>query len=876
MDGSFCDASGYTVNGEKNLSRVAKRVVMEPPLQNGLRILPDISLPLEKIWQGSVLRRFHQHEPDRIAIETAQEHWSYRELDRASGNLGRFLSASKSTDEAQPGTNVVAVYAKRSAALVVALLGIVRAGCAFVILDPKYPGNRLAKCVKLAQPIGLLNIGDQALAVEIREVLNSVGISFLADLPESKAKLLAWHHDGSSDEIEDPEIAPDDTLYLAFTSGTTGLPRMVEGSHCPVSHFFEWQRRTFELGSEDRIGMLSGLSHDPLLRDVFMPLWVGATICVPEQDLFEMPKALFEWIRRDRISVAHMTPSIGHLLLTGVEERKEESLPDLRYAFFGGDVLRYKTVRRLAARAPNATIVNFYGTTETPQVAAFCVVNPKGGPVLPSEQFPGSMVPLGRGIDNSQLIILDGKERLCQPGEIGEICIRSPYLAKRIVDESDLHRNVQRPNESVSGIEGDLYRTGDLGYYLSDGSAMFEGRNDRQIKLRGYRIELSEIDEILASDESVLEHYIDVEGERDEEKRIVLYAVRRGGPFRPAEDLRERLAANLPGFMVPSRIVEVSRLPVTANGKIDKGSLRAMRQERSENSVDSRSGIAADPEVRLVMILRDLLCDQRIGPGDRIKDLGMNSLQAVSVSCGIQRAFEVSLSIGEILECEDIRSLVRAVADRQPMATTRRADGELVGPGERKKQQKNARPESTGVGKPGEHLGPPRLIPKDENIFVGTKNRVLQLLARVAPDVLRRRLHQMRGVTIGKEVSVGYDTVIETAFPWLVRIGDRVNIGMRCTIIAHFRGMASISRGQFTVDIRDDAFIGPGVIILPNVTIGEGAVVAAGSVVNHSVPPYVLVHGNPAIPRARCGVALTGTTEYQEFIGKLDPIQNDC
>lgn len=157
-------------------------------------------------------------------------------------------------------------------------------------------------------------------------------------------------------------------------------------------------------------------------------------------------------------------------------------------------------------------------------------------------------------------------------------------------------------------------------------------------------------------------------------------------------------------------------------------------------------------------------------------------------------------------------------------------------------------------------------------MVVGIKNRLLQIIARVAPDVWRVRLHRMRGVLIGEHVSIGYDSILETSYPWLIRIGNHVNVGMRVTILAHFRGMAPVAKGAFTVDIRDDAFIGPGVIVLPNVTIGEGAVVAAGSVVNDSVPAFTFVQGVPATPKARCGIALSKRTTYEEFIRNLEPI----
>jgi acetyltransferase-like isoleucine patch superfamily enzyme len=146
-------------------------------------------------------------------------------------------------------------------------------------------------------------------------------------------------------------------------------------------------------------------------------------------------------------------------------------------------------------------------------------------------------------------------------------------------------------------------------------------------------------------------------------------------------------------------------------------------------------------------------------------------------------------------------------------------------------------------------------------------------VARVAPDALRVRLHRWRGVRIGSGVSIGYDSVIETAFPWLVQIGEHVNVGMRVTVIGHFRDMEVGAQGGPTVVIDDYAFVGPGVIVLPNVTIGKGAVVAAGSVVSSSIPPLSFAQGNPARVVAYCGVPLSGPTGYAEFIDKLKPVQ---
>ncbi len=165
-----------------------------------------------------------------------------------------------------------------------------------------------------------------------------------------------------------------------------------------------------------------------------------------------------------------------------------------------------------------------------------------------------------------------------------------------------------------------------------------------------------------------------------------------------------------------------------------------------------------------------------------------------------------------------------------------------------------------------------RLLPRSENLFRAILNRILQVIARVAPDVIRVKCHKIRGVNIGKNVSIGYDAIIETSYPYLVKIEDNVNIGMRTTIIGHFRGMNVMDKP--TVILEKNAFVGPGVIILPNVTIGRGAVIAAGSVVNSTIPELSFALGNPAKVIARCGVPLTGRITYKEFLSQLKPISN--
>jgi non-ribosomal peptide synthetase component F len=329
--------------------------------------LPDPCKVLEADWNGSVQARFAENArqtPEQVAISYDGQRLTYRQLDLWSNQLAhRLISGGIQSQD------IVAVYGNRSPSLVCALLGILKAGAAFVILDPDYPAGRLVGYARIADPRTLLRLGSVGpLPDALQEFVDaSSGTNYL-ELPAGPVSEDAASLDNFPETAPNVTVKADDLAYLAFTSGTTGQPKAVQGTHRPLSHFFPWYCRTFDLRSTDRFSMLSGLGHDPLLRDVFAPLWLGATICIPESDE-TLPDPLAAWINRSEISIAHLTPAHGQILTqpaatAGTNGRHLESL---RYVFFGGDVLSHEDVARFRPLAHGATIVNFYGATETPQ-----------------------------------------------------------------------------------------------------------------------------------------------------------------------------------------------------------------------------------------------------------------------------------------------------------------------------------------------------------------------------------------------------------------------------------------------------------------------------------------------------------------------------
>ncbi|MEP7013165.1 MAG: non-ribosomal peptide synthase/polyketide synthase, partial [Acidobacteriota bacterium] len=446
-------------------------------------ILPDPTLPLPAGWPGSVVARFAEHAklaPERPAILSDERNWTYGELDAASRRI-----AGRLRNDGIGAGDLVAIYARRSGFLVEAMLGTWRAGAAFLILDAAYPPTRLADCLNQARPRALIEVAVLPAALE-SEV---AGLSLRCRIaPESNPAV--------GDPAPDVVNGPDDLAYVAFTSGSTGKPKGILGTHRPVSHFLTWHTETFHLGREDRFSLLAGLSHDPLLRDVFTPLWLGATLCVPGADEMREPGLLLAWLARQKVTAIHLTPALGQLLASATPEREPEVAPVLsllRWAFYGGGALSGGDVARLARLAPEATAVNFYGATETPQAMAWNEVAADAGE---------GRVPLGRGIDGVQILVLSRAGQLVGRGERGEICVRTPYLAQGYLGdpEATADRFIVNPaTRLLSGNPADrIYRTGDLGRYLLDGTVEFLGRADEQVNVRGYRVELGEIEAALS------------------------------------------------------------------------------------------------------------------------------------------------------------------------------------------------------------------------------------------------------------------------------------------------------------------------------------------------------------------------------------------
>ncbi|HEU4454581.1 MAG TPA: condensation domain-containing protein, partial [Longimicrobium sp.] len=444
-------------------------------------------------------------------------------------------------------------------------------------------------------------------------------------------------------------VAADDLAYVAFTSGTTGTPKAIAGTHRPLAHFFGWYARELGIGGADRVSLLSGLAHDPLLRDVFAPLAVGGSIAIPDPDQVGTPGWLVGWMRDEGITVAHLTPAMAQILATGSGDAR---LPALRLACFGGDVLRAADVERLRALAPNAEAVNFYGATETPQAMGFFR--------LPADLAQmGPAVPVGRGIEGVDLLVITPSGTLAGIGELGEIAVRTPYLSRGYLNDAELTAARFVPNPLTGDPADRVYRTGDLGRYRPDGAVEPAGRVDGQVKVRGFRVELGEIEAALAKHPSVREAVAAVRGE-DPDRVLVAYAVPRGGAGIDAEALRAHLRSILPDYMVPAALVAIAAVPLTANGKVDRRAL----PEPELGATDSRSAAPRTPtEEILVQIWAEVLRRESVGVDDDFFALGGHSLLATRLLARVQNTLGVLVPLRALFEGPTVAALAARVEE---------------------------------------------------------------------------------------------------------------------------------------------------------------------------------------------------------------------
>lgn len=565
----------------------------------------------------------------RTAIERVGQTLTYGELDIASSNFANYLLEAGATKGA-----TVAILLEDPVEVIKAVLGTLKAGCVFVPLDSTMPEKRLLSMLSLVEP--------QWCVVEEK---------FIERVNSGSAKVISIDGNDFASYFNprrpNIQLGPDDMVYVYFTSGSTGHPKGIAGRRKGIDHFIRWEVKTLGVGPGTRVSQVLPFSFDGSLRDIFVPLTAGGTICVPPgKDTLLDAREFVQWIDSQRVNIIHCVPSLFRAM--GNQDLNEELFRDLKYILMAGEPLLPSDVKRwMEVFGDHIQLLNLYGTSET-TMAKFIYF------VKPSDQERRS-IPIGQPMEGAAALIVDAKGRPCPRGAVGEIYIRTPFRSLGYYNAPELTCEVFIPNPFNNDPNDIVYKTGDLARMLEDGNFEYLGRQDGQVKIRGIRVELEEIENVLRMHESVLDVAAIDREDAAGYNYLCAFVVLAGDTA--AAQLREHCAAHLPDYMLPSAFVVMSELPRTISGKIDRRALPAAIGVNGREYVAPSSAA----EELICNVYADVLGLKRVGATDNFFHIGGHSLTATRVVSRVKASLVAPVGLRDLFEAPTPALLAKRV-----------------------------------------------------------------------------------------------------------------------------------------------------------------------------------------------------------------------
>jgi amino acid adenylation domain-containing protein len=588
--------------------------------------------------QGETIQRLFEAQvaraPESVAVVLGEQKLTGAALNARANQLAHYLQGLG----VGPGV-VVAVCVERSLEMMVALLGVLKAGAAFLPLDPADPQSRQAFIVKDAQAPVLLTLSE-----------------LQPTLPDHAAKIVCLDTDWgaiaeASDKNPSSQVGGEDTAYAIYTSGSTGLPKGVLGLHQGAVNRFAWMWKLYPFADGEVCCQKTALSFVDSIWEVFGPLLQGIPLVIIPDEVMRDPEQLIEALARHSVTRIVLVPSLLRALLDADGDLGRR-LPKLRFWVSSGEPLPVELVQRLRDCMPKSTLLNLYGSSEVSADVTYYDTRPV--------QADWPSVPIGRPIANTQIYILD-RHRLPVPiGVPGEIYVGGAGLARGYLNRPELEEEKFVPNPFQGASKERLYRTGDLARYLPDGNIECLGRIDHQVKIRGFRIELGEIETVLSEHTAVREAVALVREDVPGDKRLVAYVVPMEEPAPAPAELRDYLRGELPEYMVPSVYVMLDALPLTASGKVDRRALPApdwTREQVEQVYVAPRTPV----EEMLAGIWSQILGAERVGIHDDFFELGGHSLLATRVMARVRDDFHMGLSLRSLFEAPTVAGLASLI-----------------------------------------------------------------------------------------------------------------------------------------------------------------------------------------------------------------------
>ena len=585
--------------------------------------------PLDRSYIELFEAQVSEH-PQRIAASYLEQQWTYDELNRRSNGLGHALIAA-GVGLDQP----VALLAERNLDLLGMIIGSFKAGAGYLPLDPGLPSQRLSRIIDMSRtPLLVCTEACREQAIELLEGFD--------------CQLLVWEEVPARGENPGIYSGPDNLAYVIYTSGSTGLPKGVMVEQRGMLNNQLSKLPYLDLSAADVIAQTASQSFDISVWQFLAAPLFGARVDIVPNTIAHDPQGLLAHVEAQGITVLESVPS----LIQGMLAQDRISLDGLRWMLPTGEAMPPELAHQWLLRYPQIGLVNAYGPAECSDDVAFFRVD------LASTR--GTYLPIGTPTDNNRLYLLDGALELVPQGAVGELCVAGTGVGRGYV--SDPLRTAQVFVPNPFGAPGErLYRTGDLARRRSDGVLEYVGRIDHQVKIRGYRIELGEIEARLHEQPQVRDAAVGVQ-EGVNGKHLVGYLVAADETLNPSERLdriKQHLRAELPEYMVPLHWLWLDRLPLNANGKLDRKALPELEigQLHSQDYLAPRNEL----ETTLAAIWAEVLKVERVGVEDNFFELGGHSLLATQIASRVQKTLQRDVPLRAMFECSTVSQLAEYI-----------------------------------------------------------------------------------------------------------------------------------------------------------------------------------------------------------------------
>ena len=566
--------------------------------------------------EQSISERFEQQVekyPKNIAVKTKDDEWSYDELNKTANRMAKKILALCGS-----GQDRIGLLFEHGAQMIAGIFAVLKAGKTYVPLDPSFPVKRISYMLGDSQIIAILT--------------NNTNLVLAESLSNNKLQIL------NIDNIEPStfanninlSISPDSVAYILYTSGSTGQPKGVMQTHRNVLHHIRNYVNNLRISNYDRLTLLSNYSFDAAMMDIMGGLLSGACLCpidIKERSLIH----LSEWLNKEKITIYHSTPTFYRYLVNTLS--KEDNFPNIRLVVLGGEEVYKKDFDTYKKHfSTDCTFVNTYGPTESTIALQYFLSN--------QMKIIRNTVPIGYPVEDTEILLLDKNGEVAEI--YGEIAIKSDYVSIGYCQETKKQHKVFKSDPD--GGNKRIYRTGDMGRLLPDGSIEFRGRKDLQVKIRGFRVELKEIESELISHEAIKECVVAASDDGRGSRELTAYIVCSESPS--SLSLRSYLRDALPDYMIPSRFIQLDTIPLINNGKADYATLSSVGNSQAL----LRSGYVQPMRVvekKIAKIWQDVLGVDKISLHDNFFDLGGHSIMAIKVISLIEKDLKIYVPFKE-------------------------------------------------------------------------------------------------------------------------------------------------------------------------------------------------------------------------------------